>query len=466
MAIVVRKNPSAARVTDADARALQEKISHMTIEWVPIDSIKSNPRNAKEHPEHQIALLAENMRRVGVTHPVLIDENNTLIGGHARIPAARRLGLKEIPAIRLIGLSPQEKRTVALGDNKLGELGRWNIEMLRAELKELTIDTGELSFDYSITGFDTVEIDQILGDDASVARPDPADQMPPLVEPEAVVTEVGDLWVCDDHRLCCGSVLDSSSYRVVLHGEFADLVFADPMHSVPVADHAARRGAGRELPTSAGHPTSEESIEFQQTIASNIAGNVSPGAVIYFCMDWWRLEELAAATRQYFGAPKDMVIWDKSDAGRGSFYCSQHEHIVVYVAGGTAPATNVRLGDRARYRSNVWSYPGVKTTGRNWHTGARFSATLKPVALLVDALRDCSKRGQIVLDPCAGVGTMMIAAERTGRRARLIEVDPAYCDRIVRRWQTLTGKTARLAESQQTFAELEARRLGASGGQE
>jgi DNA modification methylase len=183
-------------------------------------------------------------------------------------------------------------------------------------------------------------------------------------------------------------------------------------------------------------------------------------------MGWWRLGELGAATRQYFGAPKDMVIWDKSDAGRGSFYCSQHEHIAVYVAGGTAPATNVRLGDRARYRSNVWSYPGVKTTGRNWHTGARFSATLKPVALLVDALRDCSKRGQIVLDPCAGVGTTMIAAERTGRRARLIEVDPAYCDRIVRRWQTLTGKTAQLAESRQSFAELEARRIGASGGRE
>jgi DNA modification methylase len=183
-------------------------------------------------------------------------------------------------------------------------------------------------------------------------------------------------------------------------------------------------------------------------------------------MGWRRLGELGAATRQYFGAPKDMVIWNKSDAGRGAFYRCQHEHIAVYVAGGTAPASNVRLGDRARYRSNVWSYPGAKTAGRNWLTGARFSATLKPVALLVDALRDCSKRGQIVLDPCAGVGTMMIAAERTGRRARSIEIDPAYCDRIVRRWQTLTGKTARLAESQQTFAELEARRLGASGGRE
>jgi DNA methylase/ParB-like nuclease domain len=466
MAIVVRKNPSAARGTDADTRALQEKISRMAIEWVPVDSIKSYPRNAKEHPEHQIALLAENMRRFGVTHPILIDETNTIIGGHARIAAARRLGLKEIPVIRLIGLSPQEKRAVALADNKLAELGRWNPEMLRLELKELTIDTGELTFDYSLTGFDTVELDEILGDDAAVARPDPADQMPPLVEPEAVVTEVGDLWDCGDHRVYCSSALEASSYRAVLEGAPADLVFADPLYSVPVAAHAARHGEARDLPTSAGHPTSEESIEFLQTIAANIAGNVCPGAVIYFCIDWWRLVELAAATRQNLGAPKDMVIWVKSDAERGSFYGLQHEHIAVYVAGGTAPATNVRLGDRARYRSNVWSYPGAKTTERNWLTGARFSATLKPVALLVDALRDCSKRGQIVLDPCAGVGTMMIAAERTGRRARLIEVDPAYCDRIVRRWQTLTGKQARLAESQQTFAELEARRLGASGGRE
>jgi DNA modification methylase len=461
---VVRKNPSAARrLAEAEARALHEKISGMAIELVPIDSIKPNPRNAKEHSEYQIALLAENMREFGVTQPILIDETNTILAGHARLAAERRIGLKEVPVIRLTDLSPQQKRVVALADNKLPELGRWNEETLRLELKELTVDTGDLTFDYSLTGFDTVEIDEILGDDAAVARPDPADQMLPLVESEAVVTEVGDLWVCGDHRLYCGSALEASSYRAVLDGAPADLVFADPLYSVPVADHAARRGAGRELLTPAGDPTSEEFIEFLQTIAVNIAGNVSPGAVIYFCMNWWRLEELAAAMRQYFRAPKDMVIWNKSDAGRGAFYGSQHEHIAVYVAGGTAPATNVRLGD---HRSNVWSYRGAKTTDRNWLTGARFSATLKPVALLVDALRDCSKRGQIVLDPCAGVGTMMIAAERTGRRARLIEIDPAYCDRIVRRWQTFTGKTAQLAESQQTFAELEARRIGASGSRE
>jgi DNA methylase/ParB-like nuclease domain len=465
MPIAVRKNLSAAqRLAEAEARALHEKISRMAIEWVSIDSIKSNPRNAKEHPERQITLLAENMRMFGVTQPILIDETNMMLAGHARNAAARRLELKEIPVIRLIGLSPQEKRVVALADNKLAELGRWNREMLRLELKELIVNAPELTFDTTITGFDTDEIDRILDENASVARPDPAEQIPPLIEREAVVTEVGDLWVCDDHRLYCGGASDASSYRAVLDGESADVVFADPMHSVPVAGDIAQRGDRRDLPTSAFDLTWAEFIELLQPIAANIADNVCPGAVIYFGMVWWRLGELAAATGQYFGPPKDMVIWTKSDAGRGSFYRSQHEHIAVYVAGGTQTATNSRLGDRGRYRSNVWSYPAVTTTDRDWLTGgARFSTTLKPVALLVDALRDCSKRGQIVLDPCAGVGTTMIAAEHTGRRARLIEIDPAYCDLIVRRWQMMTGKQARLAESQQTFAELEARRIGASG---
>jgi hypothetical protein len=249
MAIVVRKNPSAARqLAEAEARALHEKISHMAIEWVPIDSIKSNPRNAKVHPEQQIVLLAENMRGFGVTQPILIDETNTILAGHARFAAERRLGLKEVPVIRRSNLSPQEKRALALADNKLAEFGRWNPEMLRLELKELTVDTGELSFDAAIIGFDTVELDEILGDDAAVARPDPADKVPPLVEPEAVVTEKGDLWVCDDHRVYCGSALEASSYRAVLEGAPADLVFADPLYSVPVAGHAGRPVEGRELP--------------------------------------------------------------------------------------------------------------------------------------------------------------------------------------------------------------------------
>jgi DNA modification methylase len=458
-AIVVRRNRSAAGLTDAEARQLHEQISGVVIERVATESVKSNPRNAKEHPDRQIALIAENMRKFGVNHPILIDENDTIIGGHARIAAARRLKLKEIPAIRLANLSPQEKRAVALADNKLAELGSWNREILSLVLKELTVDAGELTFDYAITGFDTVEIDQIVCGEPSSGNRDSADEVPLPVAVDAAVTEAGDLWVCGDHCLYCGSGLEGSSYRALLAGTSADVVFADPLYNV--AGGVAKRGQVRDFAPSAGHPTSEEFIEFLQATSEHIASNVVAGAVIYLCMDWRRLDELSVATRRYFGNPKDMVVWITANAGRGSFYRSQHQHIAVYVAGSPSPLTDSRLGERCRYRSNVWNYPGYKTSARDRDTGLRVGPTVKPVALLVDALRDCSKRGQIVLDPFAGFGTTMIAAERTGRRARLIEIDPAYCDLNVRRWQTITGKSAQLAKSSQTFAEVEARRLGA-----
>jgi hypothetical protein len=173
-----------------------------------------------------------------------------------------------------------------------------------------------------------------------------------------------------------------------------------------------------------GELSSEEFVEFLQTISSHIAANVANGAVVYICMDWRHLDELSAATRRYFGKPKNMIVWVKTNGGQGSFYRSQHEHIAVYVAGTAAPTNNFRLGERGRYRTNVWSYAGFNSFGRDRATALSVHPTMKPVALVADALRDCSKRGEIVLDPFGGSGTTMIAAERSGRAARLIEIDP------------------------------------------
>jgi hypothetical protein len=444
--IVVRRNP-APDLTEAEARQLDAQISRMAIELVPTDSVKTNPRNAKEHPSRQIALIAENMRTFGVNHPLLIDENDTLIGGHARIAAARMLKLKQVPVLRLANLSQQEKRAVALADNKIPELGHWNVEMLRLELKELTADLPDLVFDYSITGFDTGEIDQIVGGETSSSRPDPADEVQAVRDDEVGVTQPGDLWICGAHRLYCGGGLEASSYRALLAGAPADLVFADPLQNVSGVRPDGRSGTLSGPGAAAGHPTSDELIEFLTTISAQIAGNVTPGAIIFFCEDWRHLEELAVATRRYFGKARDLVVWCKTDAARGSFYRSQHEHIAVYVAG-TTPSAKTPLHGRGRYRSNVWT--GYHMPGRE--------PKQKPVALIVDAIRDCSKRGDTVLDPFAGLGTTMIAAERTGRRARLIEIDPACCDLIVRRWQAQSGKAAQLAESNEAFAEVERRR--------
>ena len=466
MANICRRNPSVTKLSDVESRKLLEQITATAIELVAIDAVKRNPRNAKQHPEQQVLLIAENIRKFGVNHPLLVDENNVLIGGHARLAAAELLKLPAMPAIRLSNLSAQEKRAVALADNKLSELGTWDTEMLSLELKELTTDIGELTFDYTITGFDTAEIDQLLGGDPSLSKPDPADEVPAPADTGASVTKPGDLWVCGQHRLYCGDALDPASYRVLLRGDPADIVFTDPPYNVRVAGHVSQRTDAREFAMASGELSSEEFVDFLQTISGHIAANVENGAVVYICMDWRHLDELSAATRRYFGKPKNMIVWVKTNGGQGSFYRSQHEHIAVYVAGMAAPTNNFRLGERGRYRTNVWSYAGFNSFGRDRATALSVHPTMKPVALVADALRDCSKRGEIVLDPFGGSGTTMIAAERCGRAARLIEIDPIYCDVIIRRWQTLSGKTAVLSESDETWAEVEARCRPADGVRE
>ena len=463
MGNICRRNSSVTKLSDVESRKLLEQITATAVELVAVDALKRNPRNAKQHPEQQVLLIAENIRKFGVNHPLLIDENNVLIGGHARLAAAELLKLPAMPTIRLSNLSAQEKRAVALADNKLSELGTWGTEMLSLELKELTTNTGELTFDYTITGFDTAEIDKLLGGDPSLGKPDPADVIPAPADTGASVTKPGDLLVCAQHRLYCADALDPASYRVLLRGVAADIVFTDPPYNVRVAGHVSQRTDAREFAMASGELSSEEFVDFLQTVSGHIAANVENGAVVYICMDWRHLDELSAATRRYFGKPKNMIVWVKTNGGQGSFYRSQHEHIAVYAAGTAAPTNNFRLGERGRYRTNVWSYAGFKSFGRDRATALSVHPTMKPVALVADALRDCSKRGEIVLDPFGGSGTTMIAAKRCGRAARLIEIDPIYCDVIIRRWQTLSGKTAVLSESDEPGAEVDGPRRKADG---
>jgi hypothetical protein len=246
MANIYRK--SGTKLSEVESRKLLEQIAAMAVESVAIEAVKRNPRNAKQHPEHQILLIAENMRKFGVNHPLLIDENNVLIGGHARLAAAELLKLPTMPVIRLSNLSAQDKRAVALSDNKLSELGTWDLEMLCLELKELTIDTDELTFDYAITGFDTAEIDQLLGGDPSLGKPDPADEIAAPADAGAPVTKPGDVWICGQHRLYCGDALDPASYGVLLRGDPADIVFTDPPYNVPVAGHVSQRTDAESSP--------------------------------------------------------------------------------------------------------------------------------------------------------------------------------------------------------------------------
>lgn len=445
-------------LSDDPHERLVQRIERTHIERVAIERIKPNLRNAKKHPAKQISLLAENIKKFGFTNPLLIDEDDVLLCGHARLEAAKRSKLTELPVIRLTYLSGAEKRALAIADNKLAELGEWDLDILEEELKFLFDPAVDLTFDPEIIGFDTVEVDQILTEQPEQERRDPADQVEPIDTDALPVTRLGDLWVCGEHAVLCGNALEVGSYRAVLNGTAADLVFADFPYNVPNAGHVTDRQGVREFPMAHGEMTAEQFTEFLHTAATHLKGFSREGAVHYYCIDWRHLYELLTATKPVFGEPKNTIVWAKTNAGMGSFYRSQHEFILVCVTPGAPPVNNFGLGSKGRYRSNLWRYPGFNAFGRDRDKSLAMHPTLKPVRLVADALMDCSNRGDIVLDPFAGSGTTMIAAERTGRRARLIELDSLYCDLIVRRWQAFTGELARLADTDKTFDEVSAER--------
>jgi DNA modification methylase len=437
--------------------ALDPRIKARAIEFVAVDQLKPNPRNAKKHPDSQIGLIEENYDEFGVTQPILIDENNMVLAGHARLAAAKRAGIKHLPAVRHSHLSPAQKRALVLSDNKLAELGSWDFGILSEEFEFLSDPNNELSFDPRITGFETVEIDQILDDDNHEERADPADQVEPIDPDAPVVTRAGEVWVCDQHRLICGDATNPEDYIKLMESEQAQLVFTDPPYNVPNQGHVSKRDGVREFAMAHGEMTPRQFTEFLALALTNVSAQLAKGAINFVCMDWRHQAELRAAADPLFDSPKNLIVWTKTNAGMGSFYRSAHEFIFVYAAPGK-PINNFGLGAKGRHRTNVWRYPGCSSFGRGRNQALAMHPTVKPVAMVADALMDCSHRGNIVLDPFAGSGTTMIAAERTGRRARLMEIDPLYCDVIIQRWQNLFGKTARLAETNETYEEVKVRR--------
>jgi len=248
-----------------------------------------------------------------------------------------------------------------------------------------------------------------------------------------------------------------TTYDALLARELVNLVFIDPPFNVPNAGHVTDRAGEREFEMAHGEMSPEQFSGFLSSALSCIRKTMAEGTVIYICMDWRHLDELSAAARPLFGAMKNLVVWVKKNAEMGSFYRAQHELVAIYATPGKV-TNNFGLGAKGRHRTNVWTYAGLNSFGRGRDETLAMHPTIKPVAMVADALRDCSRRGDIVLDAFGGSGTTMIAAEKTGRQARLIEIDPLYCDVIVKRWQEFAGNTARLAETGETFDEVKARR--------
>lgn len=419
----------------------------LKVERMPLATLKPFPRNARTHSPRQIGQISASIERFGFTNPVLVDDELTIIAGHGRVEAARQLGMEDVPVLRLSHLSEAEKRAYVLADNRLAEKAGWDKEILALELQGLA----ELQFDLGQIGFEPAEIDIIL-DQAAEADPNgreaPEDSVP---EPSTeATTRPGYLWRLGRHRLLCADACAAQSYVRLMAGDAADVLFTDPPYNVPIDGFVG--GAGkvkhRSFAMGCGEMTEAEFETFLTTTLAAAAEHCRDGSIAFVCMDWRHMRELLNAGRAVFSELKNLCVWSKTNGGMGSLYRSQHELVFVFKRGEGEHCNNIELGRFGRNRTNVWSYAGANVFKEGRAEELSMHPTVKPVALVQDALKDVSKRGALVLDPFAGSGSTLIAAERSGRTARLLELDPIYCDVIVRRYEAYTGKRAVLEDAQ------------------
>ena len=427
-----------------------------SIEELPPASLRPYARNPRRHSAKQIRQIADSIRTFGFTNPVLISDDGEIIAGHGRVEAALQLQMASVPVLRLSHLSEAERRAYVIADNKLALNAGWDQELLALELQGLI----DLDFDVTLTGFSLAETDLALDAlrESDEAQTGPEDVIPKVQK--ASVSRPGDLWSLGRHRLLCGDARKPEDYGRVLAGKTADLIFTDPPYNVPIDGHVTGLGRirHREFAMGVGEMSEAEFTSFLTETLGGAAKVCRDGAIAFVCMDWRHIAELIAAGKAVFFEMKNLCVWAKTNGGMGTFYRSRHELIAVFKVGDGPHTNTFGLGESGRYRTNVWEYPGASSLGRGRDEALAMHPTVKPAALVADAIRDCSRRGELVLDPFAGSGTTLIAAEVCGRKAALIEYDPLYCDTIIRRYEALTGKPAVVAESDETFEAVTAER--------
>jgi DNA modification methylase len=413
-----------------------------------------DPRNPRQHSQRQVNQIADSIREFGFVAPVVIDEANQVVIGHGRVLAAKALGLPSIPVIEIRHLSKKQMKALRIADNKLALQAHWDERLLAEsflELKELDLD-----FDLSITGFSLPEIDLALH------RLDEAKHEEPFDEADALtgvsVCQQGEVWQLGDHLLYCGDATSEASFDILMREQLAQVAFIDPPYNVPIDGHVSGNGKvrHREFAQGSGEFKGDEFARFLRTSCGLLAKHSIDGAIHYVCMDWRHAGDLLAAGNDAYSELKNIAVWVKDNPGMGSLYRSQHEFVFVFKSGAGRHINNIELGKHGRNRSNVWRYDGASTQTRKGNNLLALHPTAKPVDLVADVLLDCSERGAIVLDCFLGSGTTLLAAERTGRLCRGIELDPLYVDTAIRRWQNLTGKDAVRLLDRTPFRDIEA----------
>ena len=426
--------------------------SYPNIEFVDIDGLTPYASNARTHSKKQIRQIAASITEFGFTNPVLIGDDGGIIAGHGRVLAAQQLGMKQVPTLKLAHLSAEQRRAYILADNKLALEAGWDVDILAIEFSGLA----EAGFDLSFTGFSAAEIDLTLdfARERAPAGPDAADLVPePLGQ---AVSRMGDVWRLGRHRLACGDARSMADVDRLMAGEAAAMIFTDPPYNVAIEGNVSGLGTNRhkDFAMASGEMSRSEFTHFLTETLGNAARVCRDGAIAFVCMDWRHMREVEDAGGAVFTELKNLCVWNKTNAGMGTFYRSKHELIFVFKAGQGTHINNFGLGETGRHRTNVWDYAGVTSMSGQRAQELAMHPTVKPVALIADAMKDCSMRGDIVLDVFGGSGSTLIAAEVCGRSARVLEYDPIYCDTIARRWERYSGHKALREGDGATFADL------------
>ena len=420
----------------ADVNELSKNWPANQIDLKSVASLIPYVRNARMHSDAQIAQIAGSINQFGWTMPCLADEMGNLIAGHGRVLAARMLGIEAVPVMTATGWSEAKRRAYSIADNRLAENAVWNAELLASEL----IDLAAEPFDMSLIGFTVEELAELTADKAA-GLTDPDDAPAPL---EVPVSRHGDIWICGKHRVLCGDATILSEVQTLMDGIDADMAFTDPPYNVDYANSLKDQQHGTNRPI-LNDALGTAFGAFLHAASVNILA-LTKGAT-YICMSSSELDTLQRAFRGAGGKWSTFVIWAKSSFTIGrSDYQRQYEPILY---GWKDGAKHYWCG--ARNQGDVWFFD--KPRKNDLHP------TMKPVALVERAISNSSKAGHIVLDPFGGSGTTLIAATRTGRLARIVELDPKYVDVAVRRWEAFTGQQATLERGGRTFSEIADERL-------
>lgn len=442
-------------VADYAAAARNDLLPALCVTMVACDQLVASPHRTRRTTPEQLERITRSIADLTFTDPIIV-RGTEIVDGAVRVEAAGKLGLQHVPAIDVSHLSDLEVRKLRLALNRTAELGQWDLDQLRIEFEELL----ELDVDLGVTGFADEDLDIVLLADAHDEGEIGAEELVPD-RPAHPVSEAGDLWKLDKHRLFCGNSLEPDSYTAVMGGELAHAVLTDSPWNVPIAGHVSGLGkiTHSEFAMATGEMSDTQWQAFLDEVLVRLAENMLPGAVAFCFIDWRSIHRIYQAGVAAGLEVINLCVWHKPGGGAmGSLYRSAHELVPVFCKGSTPRVNRVQLGKNGRNRSNVWSAPGANTKGSSANAMLASHPTPKNCEMCADAILDVTERSEIVLDAFAGSGTTLIAAEKTGRECRAIEIDGGFCDLIVRRWEKLTGKQAQLAATGEAFNAVALRR--------